>query len=268
MTSAAASSALAQADLDAGAGSTGQDETPSFVEDVTPGFELQLTAGIHLGRASGSITNGPDGIEPFLMEKVLDLDDYEATFNAELLFRKDRLDILLSGFDFSTDNSLILAEPITFGALALDAGDSVEATFDLFSAAIDVRYAFYLPPNDDPDITFRIAPSLSLRYVDLDQSITSGGVRESASASATALLPGLFIDFAFREKLFIGGGTAFGPNLDGGSQWWISASIGYHFTPNLGVSIGYRQLDFDIEEDDYEADGRIAGLFIAGSIRF
>ncbi len=240
-----------------------------FEHDATPGFELSLNLGVYLSRASGDVSFGAGEVESFTLENALELDDLEPSLAAELLFRMDRLDVALSGFDFSTDGSMVLDEGITFGGLTLATGERVEASFDLFTAGIDVRYAFLPPPDDDRDVVFRIAPSLGLRYVDLDQSITSAaGVRERVSPSATAIMPGVWMEMAFRETLFLTGGVSYGPNLDGGSQMVIGASVAWHPVRNIGLSFGYRQLDFVLDEDDYEVDGRIAGLFIAGSVKF
>lgn len=248
---------------------TNSTTTPDFPGDITPGFELRLTAGIYLSRASGTITNGPDGTRSFTLENTLELDDLEAAPSAELLFRRDRIDILLSGFDFSTEGDATLARDVTFGDLTLSSGERVRGEFDLFTAAVDLRYAFLPKADADPDITFRIAPSIGLRYIDLDQSITSAaGIEETASPSATAIMPGLWVDLGFRDTILINAGVSFGPNLDGGSQLFVGGSFAWHPIANFGVSIGYRQLDFVLDEDDYEVDGRLAGLFLAGSIRF
>ena len=41
------------------------------------------------------------------------------------------------------------------------------------------------------------------------------------------------------------------------------------FNSNVGATFGYRQFDFDWDDDDFEFDdARLAGLFVGGVVRF
>lgn len=239
-------------------------------DDGRSAFSLRFAPGAFFARMSGDVTFGPSSTPSFTLENTLDLDDLEISFNGELLFRKNRFDVLLTGFEFSTSGTTTLPEAIRFGGLALDTGDRVRGAFDLFSASLEARYAFFPAPDADEDVSFRISPTLGLRYIDLDHALTEiGGARERIAASSVTLMGGLAIEIGFRDWLLLEAGAAFGPSLDGdGSVFQIGATFTFFITPNAGVSIGYRQLDLVLEEGEYEFDGRLAGLVLAASIRF
>ena len=83
---------------------------------------------------------------------------------------------------------------------------------------------------------------------------------------------GMKWEIEFERKFAIDFSSNFGylPKLDDQSSSSLDLTAGFRYrpTPNLGVQIGYRLLVFDLEDDDVEAEGALAGLYGGISIRF
>ena len=64
--------------------------------------------------------------------------------------------------------------------------------------------------------------------------------------------------------------AAAGPALDGGSGgfWQIRAGMTAYVTEQIGFTLGYRLLEMDLSDDEYDLDGGMKGLFVAGTVRF
>ena len=76
-------------------------------------------------------------------------------------------------------------------------------------------------------------------------------------------IPGLAL---FRIQAAVAGGPAFGG--DGGGMWQVRAGITVGFTEMLGVMIGYRLVELNVDNGPYTFNGGLQGLFLAGSLRF
>ena len=63
-----------------------------------------------------------------------------------------------------------------------------------------------------------------------------------------------------------GYGPAFGSDI--GTALVIRADLTLWFTPNFGVTGGYRYQGLDLQNDDWAFNGSLAGLFVSGTIRF
>jgi hypothetical protein len=127
-------------------------------------------------------------------------------------------------------------------------------------------------------VDVRISPMFGLRYLDIDQKLTASGVRETTGGEWLAVLLGAdftleyrpeerlpFLDmFGLQASLSVG--PAFGG--DDGVAWQVRGGLTFQFTENVGVLIGYRLVELDVENDDYSLDGGLQGLYFAGSIRF
>ncbi|MHC4080695.1 MAG: hypothetical protein ACYS15_17560 [Planctomycetota bacterium] len=269
---------------------------PPPAADVPPAassLEVELLAGAWLPRLNGDASLGP-GAPDIDLDDSLSLNDQEPTLNAELTIRaKEIWAVILSGFDYSTESTGLFAGNAFFGNVVLNNGDPYEAEFDITSVAAEVAVTVYRPFADGSPrvqgmdnrtadgryiVDVRISPMFGLRYLDIDQKLTASGVRETTGGEWLAVLLGAdftleyrpeerlpFLDmFGLQASLSVG--PAFGG--DDGVAWQVRGGLTFQFTENVGVLIGYRLVELDVENDDYSLDGGLQGLYFAGSIRF
>ncbi len=274
----------------------GADPTPQAPVAPPPAssLEVRLLAGAYLPRLNGEASLGP-GAPDIDLDDDLGLGDQEPSLNLELTIRKKEIwELILGGFDFSTDSSGFFSGTASFGSLVLNDGDPFRASFDPTSVSAEVAVALWRPyadgsagagGNDNRTrdgryvVDLRISPVFGMRYLDVDQSLTvSGGNRESTGGEWLAVLVGGDVTLEYRPgellpclNMFgLQAGLSAGPALggDGGSVWQVRGGLTLQFTEHVGVLIGYRLVEMDVENDDYSLDGGLQGLFIAGSLRF
>ena len=51
-------------------------------------------------------------------------------------------------------------------------------------------------------------------------------------------------------------------------MWHARVGLTHYFNRNIGVYFGFRLVDFNVENGDYELEGGLQGLFIAATVRF
>ena len=281
--------------LSALAGSAVWAEPPPAAVDPPPApdLEFELLAGAWLPRLNGDASEG-SGSPDINLQDNLSLDDQEATLNLELTIRKGEIwELILSGFDFSTESSGYFSGSASFGSVVLNDGDPFEADFDITSVAAEVAVALYRPFADGSKraegmdnrttdgrsiVDLRISPMFGLRYLDVDQKLSASGVSKTTGGEWLALLLGVDFTLEYRPRerlpcldLFglqasVSVGPAFGDDV--GTTWQVRGGLTFQFTEHAGVLIGYRLIELDVEDDDYAFNGGLQGLFLAGSIRF
>jgi hypothetical protein len=258
-----------------------------------PSLEFELLAGAWLPRLNGDVSEG-SGAPDINLEDNLGLDDQEAAPNLELTIRTSEIwELILSGFDFSTESSGYFSGSASFGSVVLNDGDPFEADFDITSVAAEVAVALYRPFADgskraermDNRTTdgryiadLRVSPMFGLRYLDVDQKLTASGVSETTGGEWLAVLLGadFTLEYRPRERLpwldmfglqaSLSVGPAFGG--DDGVAWQVRGGLTFQFTEHVGLLVGYRLIELDVENDDYSFNGGLQGLFLAGSFRF
>ena len=256
-------------------------------------MEVSLLAGVWLPRLGGEATLGA-GNSSVDVATQLNLDDMEASLNLELSIRVDEVwDLAFTGFDFSTTAAGSFVGNATFGGLVLSDGDPYSATFDITSVSVEVAYAFYRPFADGSShaegmanttwdghyiADLRFAARFGMRYLDVEQAITSGGTTQPAGGEWLTPFAGIEIELNYRPEkripalamLRLYGGIAFGPSLggDGGFMWQVRGGVTIQFIEQVGIVFGYRLVEMNVENGAYAFDGGLQGLFLAGSIRF
>lgn len=256
-------------------------------------LELTFLPGAWLPRLDGEATLGPPGTASVQLATELDLDASEATFNAELAIRKQEVwELILSGFDFSTDVSNAFAGSATFGSLTLNDGDPFYGTFEITSVAGELNVGVWRPFADRGGQTnlgnrnwqghyiadLRISPAFGVRHIEVDQTVAVAAGRESAGGEWAAVYGGFQLTLDYRPEqpfplfkmLRLQAALGVGPALggDGGTMWQVRGGLTVDVTDEFGVMIGYRLLELDVENDDYSLAGGLQGLFLAGSMRF
>jgi hypothetical protein len=244
-------------------------------------YVFTFTPGLWVPRLGGE--NGPD----ILVEEAFDLDNSESVFNLEVAMRKnDYWQIDLSGFDFETSQSGQFSGNADFAGLELNEGDPFDASFGITSAAIELswwqwdvcRIGHY--HGEKPcRVDLRFAPLLGMRYIDVEQTIDLPGEgRVETGGEWLAAFAGMNLQmrydthdsFPLIDFLEIDGSLAIGPTFggDGGAMAQIRTGVTAFFNQNVGFTFGYRLLQVDVENDPYEFQGGLQGLFFAGTIRF
>jgi hypothetical protein len=269
------------------------------LERHLPRYELQVQLGAWVPRLSGkvSLDNTADRLD---FDEDLDLFQSEAVFNGEIYLRKDEVwEIAFGGFDFATDITVDdFASDDQFGEVSIDRGDQIRSTFDVTSFWGEIVPCAWRAYNDEqPDdphhpaaenmtwdgryiIDLRLMPRLGLRTLDVEQTMENldTGEREEIEAAWLAFYGGLAAELQYRPErstpmldlLELELGVNAGPALgnDGGFMTEVRAGINWHFHPNAGATVGYRLVSMFVEDDDYDLDATLAGLYFAASIRF
>lgn len=272
----------------------GQEQAPGGeaaalpIEPVPSQLKVKLVAGAWLPRLGGEVQLGPSpAADEISIEDDFELDSSEALLNLELSIRKDdRWQLNLSGFDFSTEERGSFPETAVFGSLSLDPGDAFESQFDMTTFALELAWwgadrLIKNPRNPrGSTTTFRFAPAVGVRYLDLAQRVmvAGEGVEDVDGAWVSpyaAVHLALEYDtpdgFPIVDRFVMDGTIGFGPALggDGGTMTHLGVSLTAFCTHNLGLTFGYRLMNVGVEtSDDYEVDAGLQGLFIAGTLEF
>ncbi len=255
-------------------------------------LEVTLLPGVWLPRLVGKTALGGN---PISVSTEFDLNANEPTLNVELAIRKDEIwDLWFGGFAFSTNVSAAFhGGPQTFGSLVLNDGDQYSASLDMTSVAAELSVALWRPYADghsremgDRNRTWdgqyiadlRFSPQFGMRYIDVDQSVTTAGGTEDTGGEWLAVYAGLMMELNYRPQERISGLSLFqiqtsfaaGPALggDGGVMWQVRAGITIQMTEMFGVMIGYRLVELNADNGPYTLNGGLQGLFLAGSLRF
>lgn len=259
-------------------------------------LEITLLPGAWIPRLDGESSFGPAGAGGDIhLSRQLGLNSSEPTVNVELTIRKREVwELHFSGFDFSTESANRFVGSATFGGLALAHGDPFRASFDMTSFSAGMSIGVFRPFADERQgpanldnrtwegryiADLRISPEFGMRYLDISHTvILPDGRSETAGGEWVAVYGGLqfLLDYRpehrlpFLHMLRMQASLAVGPALggDGGIMWQVGAGLTVQITETLGVMIGYRLLELDVENDDYTLQGGLQGLFLTGSVRF
>jgi hypothetical protein len=250
--------------------------------------EFAVTVGAWIPRLGGDTLFGPAaGDRTISLENEFDLDSSEATFNLEVTLRRHEVwELFISGFDFSTDDSGTFPTTAEFGGLALSPGDPYRASFDISSFTAEMTlhtWRIYGENAGEPgvgDTDFRFALAVGTRYAQVEQTVTQIGVgREKGRAQWLFPYAALGLELRYPDEndrvpwlhmLEVDASLGIGPALggDSGYMWQVRAGATWHFTPNVGAMFGYRLVEFDAEDDDFDVQAGLQGLFLAATIRF
>jgi len=282
-----AAAALMITQLAAGQETTAPDDAPP--PDGTT-IEFTFTPGVWLPRLGGNAKLGSTRFARSIdLDDELELDGFEAVPRGELMLRTDDFwQWRLSGFDFSTDAGGTFDSYGQFGDVTLWPGDRYRASVDMTSVALEmgvdaftiVGQAAGAEPSREVD--FRFTPRLGLRYVQIEQSLEAvGWGREDLTGDWVAIFGGLEMRLRYEPQgglgglplaraLRLGAGGVIGPAFggDGGFLWAVRADATLEFTPNVGFMFGYRLLELQVEDGDWEFNAGLQGLFLAATIRF
>lgn len=281
-----AATALAQAPAATSpAVATADAQSPRAIAPAANELHFSLTAGVWLPRLGGDVKFGPSPAAGHLnLEEDFNLDASEATLNFEAALTKgEKWQIDLSGFDFSTDSSGEFGLDGAFGDVTFSTGDAYAADFDMSSLALSVScwqwHVIDAVKRDGP-LDLRFSWGAGIRYLNVDQKLRLTGTGASADADGTWLIPELILQldlnydipesFPVLDRLQVLGWISAGPAIggDGGAVFSLRAGMRGWIGHNFSIDFGYRLLEASVQNDEYELEGGLQGLFFSGTLRF
>ncbi len=175
----------------------------------------------------------------------IDLGENEITPALRTVFSNGAWDVRLEGFIFETDGS---GGEIDYGAL------EVFVTNEVWARELS------------EDVALRLDLGGGLRVSDMSVDLTGGMGASDDSVWAEALVAtriGIDLpeDFTFDFLADLGGGFT-------STTWSVGARLRWQPEPYLGTQIGYRFLRTDLDDDGFEFDGALAGLYAAFVFEF
>lgn len=255
------------------------------IPDIATKLEFSVTPGVWLPRVEANTSLGGSS---FAVETTLDMDDIDAVFTGEFMVRKAEVwELTFSAFDFETDSTGRTNRAVRFGRVMLPRGARQRSSLEMTSVAADLTIGSLRPFADgqrtaagDLVVDFRLAPRFGFRYLDIDQRVEAvGGLSQSTSGEWAAVTVGAMLELQYRPEdvlpwinmieleVSAGVGPAFGG--DGGSVWDVRGNLIVHVCDSVGVMVGFRGMEVDVEGNDgFEFDGGLQGLFVGVSIRF
>lgn len=282
-----------------GTGSTANDGTePDLGRLIDPEWTLQLEPSFWYVSPSGKVKlpvssgTGPGGFttagDSVRVERLnLDTPRFEPAGEAHLSGGRWRF--TFSGSHFSLDRENTPAdEAFRIGSVVVAPGDPLDVSFEITSVDVTVGYRVWgrdfcaqvfteCPPNAT-DSLLRLYVIGGARFTDVSFEVARDtAVRAAAGADQLFGEPilGARAEVELAEQFTLdlqltGGGLPAGDT----SSYSVDVMAGFHWRPhpNIGVQIGYRQLAYWLsdgdDEDEFEYNGRLAGLFAGVVFRF
>jgi len=220
----------------------------------------------------------------------------------DLELRWDEWEFRLSGYTISEDASTIAGRAFDFGAATVNPGDQVSSDLSIDSIQVEGGVTLWRPFHSrrspwsdareltDPqrdraervDLRFGVVAGAKWIGLDHDVRVRDGGgallSADSRDADWVALYAGPKIELAMRtreqlgfvDSIVVSGVGVVGGVVSSGSGtlFEVRAGIDFMFTPNFGLSLGYRLQNLDFDDGDYTFDGSLQGLVVGGAIRF
>jgi len=242
-------------------------------------FDVEFEPFVWFVSPGGDVGFG--GGSPLIHTSDLSLDNPRVLGGAELHLMRDKWRLSLLGAHAQQDGDMTAASSLTLGTLSVAPGDTLHAEFAMTVASIRVGYevwSFATDPDENgtPEVSSRVELVGGLRAFDysLETEINGGGPGARVKGDLFHVEPivGAKWEINFDDLYTIDFATNFGylPKLGDQSSSSLDLTVGFKYrpTPNVGAQIGYRLLVFDLETDDVEAEGALAGLYGGISIRF
>lgn len=195
------------------------------------------------------------------LEDRLDLEDDLTEVRVDLRLRflpRHRLDFAY--YDLSRDGDSVTNETLRIGEREFDIGISLKTRLDF--KVFKLAYAFSFIHNDTTDIAVSLgAHAMDVEFNATGQLLGSLDV-ETESADEVFPLPvvGLHLAQRFGDRFTLNlNGEYFDVEIDDvdGSLVDIGVSLDWKLSKNLGFSVGYNWVDFDVDSKNDAFPGRV-----------
>ena len=161
--------------------------------------------------------------------------------------------------------SSTLATAANFNGRNFTAGTTV--TSELKASLADIGYTYYLVNMDDLPSRLQFGIEASLKFVQLNSSLTGGGVTTSSSANIPLPTVGLRGRVALADFIGLSGRMGY-VGYNGNTFTDIDAQIEFSPIPTLGIYGGYRYLDVKVDTAGVVLDTQFRGPFAGLFFRF
>ncbi|MCH2137137.1 MAG: hypothetical protein MK101_11255 [Phycisphaerales bacterium] len=252
------------------------DEAAAIDEAASPTI-VDVNPGVWLTRVRGNTTFGGAALK---LDEVMGVDDLNAAFRGEMTIRNDDWAVKIKGVTLSTSGRAEVSGG-SWGGRTITAGDAT--SFDMTWLQLEGHWRAWTPmgdgrfeTNEAMDLSF--GPHIAASYIDLEESLTSGGVPVRASGAWWSVLAGLQMNMAadlrqlvpWLHQLRVGISGQAGTTVGQGSfAWSVEGGLTLMVTPNVGAIVGYRLMEFnELKSGDWEVSPRFPGLFIGANVSF
>jgi hypothetical protein len=260
------------------------DRSPAPAVDAPRGFTVQIEPKMWFVAPSGDLTL-PAGAAfadagDSVRLKTLDLDSPRISPAGDLSILVEKWRFSLSGASYSADRDrVVVGRSFRLGNVQAAPGSALAAQMDFTTAEFTFGREFWSPDFSESSVPvrWRFSWLAGARMYDTSFEVRDLGSSARSSADEFFLEPivGARSDLDLAEDFSIvlqvsGGGFAWSER----SSFSFDIAAGFQWRPVdwLGLQIGYRQLAFTLsaEEDreEFEYDGRLAGLFAGVTLRF
>ncbi len=242
-------------------------------------LRFDFDGGAWLVRAKGTGSNGGGELEIGDSGSTMGLGNLEALFRGELTISKDVWGVRVMGThgSWSGNANVDPGTVITWGGNPVTTGmrSSLDMSWLAFEGhwdAITLQGDGKQHTNDPIDLVF--GPHIGVAWLDLDHSLAGvdnsgnwwsvyGGGELSMVIDLkpfTNLLHSLTVDV---------GGSIGGTVADGGMFWKVGGGLGLNFTPNIGIDVGYRIMEYkNLTNNTWDLSPSFPGLFIGLNVTF
>lgn len=224
------------------------------------GFIAATDSNVRLGTSSAGVDID--------VEDTLGLEKGTTAFRVDAFWRftenkHHRVDFTWFGID--RDASTTLGQDIKIGDTTVNAGSTVNSTFDFSIYKLGYGYSFF----QDDRMDLAVSGGLYVAPFSIDIKST-GAIKAAQSQDVTAPLPviGLRADFAITPKWFLKTNfDAFYLEIDSYSGYItdVRIAVEYNAFKNIGFGLGFDALNVGVESNESTS---IPGVDFNGSIDF
>lgn len=270
--------ALALALVVPGYADDGQPTAEDVAQQAAAPLTFSITPGVWLVRLRGDSSWGGGSLT---YNDQLGMDELEPSFRGEFRVGRDDWGIWMMGTSFSTSGTGRFGRNGTWAGLDYAAGESNSSSFDMTNIAIEGQWNpldLIGEPNAHIPLFLTFGGHVGGLYTDMKQTLDFGGNATESKGEYASLYGGIqaLLRMDTMDRLswlhhieFRASGSA-GATLghDGGTMWQVRADLRFFFTENIAVLFGYRLLELNISNDQYEANPSLQGLYVGATIDF
>lgn len=221
----------------------------------------ELDGDLSLENAVGFATDLDVGSE-------LGLDDISSDFAYDVTLHLGPGILRISGFNVKSSGLRTATRNITFGDINVGLSDLVDADLDISN----VKVQFGLLLFDSDTHGFNLAVSLGVDFYDFKATVTDvlSTLQDSIDEQLPIPIAGLHLELPLSDFLISADASGLVLNVENVdvSYFDLTVTVTWEPWPGIGIFGGYRMIDADLSNGDFDADITIKGPFFGGQIRF
>lgn len=223
---------------------------------------ISVKAGYATLTATGSLAVTSQGITGTnLSDSTLGLKRSD-NITAEIALQLGDGRLTASYLPLNFSGSSTLGTAVHFNGQNFTAGTAI--TSELKASIIDIGYTYYLVNMDDLPSRLQFGIETALKYIQLDSSLSGGGVVANSSVNIPLPTIGLRSRVALADFIGLSGRVGY-VGYNGNTFTDVDAQIEFSPLPTLGIYGGYRYLNIKADSSgvvlDTQFKGPFAGLF-------